>query len=169
VATDKPSKLHRAWRRYTWVVSVVAGACFVISTLFTAGQSREFRELSPPLQRRQAREAARPHPCVPALMRCPAAPRRAVSSAYGFSVVFEGLRVLAFCVGGSLVFKTAKYRTPLAIGFMIGLTFMFTTEMLVTAVQAGANMAAFPKVSAPAPAEGATLAFSIILFMTYVR
>lgn len=97
-----------------------------------------------------------------------AAPVSAVSSAYGFSVVFEGLQVVAYSVGGTIVLKNAAYRSPLAIGFLIGLSFMLTLDMLVVAVLAGANLAAFPLPTAPAPAEGAVVAFSVMLFIVYV-
>lgn len=106
-----------------------------------------------------------------ATMRTPcaiAATAAAVSSAYGFSVVFEGLQVVAYSVGGTIVLKNAAYRSPLAIGFLIGLSFMLTLDMLVVAVLAGANLAAFPLPSAPAPAEGAVVAFSVMLFIVYV-
>lgn len=83
-------------------------------------------------------------------------------------MVFEGLQVVAYSVGGTIVLKNAAYRSPLAIGFLIGLSFMLTLDMLVVAVLAGANLAAFPLPSAPAPAEGAVVAFSVMLFIVYV-
>ena len=81
------------------------------------------------------------------------------SSAYGFDIVFAGLKLAAFMVGGSLIFKTAMYRTPLAVGFLIGLTFCFALEMLTIAVGSG---------SLGFPAATAVTFFAVFLMLFYM-
>lgn len=81
------------------------------------------------------------------------------SSAYGFDVVFGGLKIAAFMVGGSLIFKTATYRTQLAVGFLIGVMFCFGLEMLTIAVGSG---------SLPFPAATAVTTFAVFLMLMYL-
>jgi len=88
------------------------------------------------------------------------------SKGYGFVAIWSMLVTLAFSAGGTLILRRLEYRTPLAVGFMIGVGAMQANEMLVVAVVSGSNLAKFG-VGAMPPGEGATQAFAVLLLMAY--
>ena len=66
---------------------------------------------------------------------------------------------LAFAAGGTLVLRRIDYRTPIAVGFLIGVSFMMSQLMLIVAVISGSNIATWNLLPAPS-SEKATQAFS---------
>lgn len=90
------------------------------------------------------------------------------SKAYGFVVVWTALLGIGYSVGGTLILRKINYRTPLAVGFMVGVGVMFVNSMLLVAVVSGANFARWGIGASPA-AQQATEAFAILLFLAYVR
>ncbi len=46
------------------------------------------------------------------------------NTAYGFFAVWSALLTIAYSVGGTLVLRRIEYRTPLAVGFMLGVGFV---------------------------------------------
>jgi hypothetical protein len=87
---------------------------------------------------------------------------------YSFVAVWSGLLVLGFGIGGTLVLK--KYTTPLALGFMIGMSFMMANLMLFMATMSAGDMA--DAISATAgkrdSSQTAVCTFSCFLFCCYV-
>jgi len=88
------------------------------------------------------------------------------SKGYGFLTVWSFLLTLALSGGGTLVVRRVEYRTPLAVGFLIGVTFMMANLMLITATISGSNLGRWGLGTLPSSTE-ATQAFSIMLFMAY--
>jgi hypothetical protein len=64
--------------------------------------------------------------------------------------------------------RKINYRTPLAVGFMVGVGVMFVNTMLLVAVVSGANFARWGIGASPS-SQQATEAFAILLFLAYVR
>lgn len=58
-------------------------------------------------------------------------------------------------------------RSALNTGFLIGVTFLLSMQMLVLAVLSAGGVST--KGSSPTPAERAVAAFSVLLFLGYVR
>lgn len=88
------------------------------------------------------------------------------SKAYGFLTVWSFLLTMVLSAGGTLVVRRVEYRTPLAVGFLIGVTVLMANLMLITAVVSGSNISRWGLGVLPSSAE-ATQAFSIMLFMAY--
>jgi hypothetical protein len=61
-----------------------------------------------------------------------------------------------------------NYRTPLAVGFMVGVGVMMINTMLIICALCGANFARWGVGSTPSSSQ-AVEAFGILLFMAYVR
>jgi hypothetical protein len=93
---------------------------------------------------------------------------QSIVSQYGFVVVWVGLMLLAYAVGGSMILKRPAIRTPLAMGFLIGVSFMFVMILLLVAVISGGDFATCQLLPENAPAERAVLAFAILLFINHV-
>lgn len=85
------------------------------------------------------------------------------SKAYGFFVIWNMLLLLAYTGGGTLILRRVPLRTPLAIGFMIGVSVMFVMMWLHSCVLSGANIAK-PAGPLPAAVEAVTV-FSAFLFL----
>jgi hypothetical protein len=89
-----------------------------------------------------------------------------LSKGYGFTAVWSFLLATALSAGGTLVLRRIDYRTPLAVGFLIGVSALMANLMLVVAVVSGSNLAMWGAPTLPS-SESATQAFAVILFLLY--
>jgi len=84
------------------------------------------------------------------------------SKAYGFMAIWNCLLLIGYSVGGTLILRNIAYRTPLAVGFLIGVGLMLINILLeITAVSES------PAVTTTTSATMAVSAFSILLVMAY--
>lgn len=74
--------------------------------------------------------------------------------------------VLAYSGGGTLILRRLDYRTPLAVGFLIGVGACMINVMLITAVISGSNLATFNQLPSPA-GQNAVQAFAALLVLAY--
>jgi uncharacterized membrane protein len=80
-----------------------------------------------------------------------------------FAYIWTGLLACMLSVGGTLVMK--KYRSPLAVGFFIGVSAMMSMNMLITAALSGGD----PMNNAlSVSGEHAVTAFAVFLFISYL-
>jgi len=97
---------------------------------------------------------------------CFAGAAQSDSKGYGFLAVWSMLMVLAYSAGGTLILRRLDYRTPLAVGFLIGVGAVMVNVMLLVAVVSGSNLAKFGSPISP-PGEGAVQAFAVLLLLGY--
>lgn len=86
------------------------------------------------------------------------------SKAYGFLVIWNMLLLIAYAVGGTMIVRQPKYRSPLSVGFLIGVSLMNIFVMLETGVASGANFAGFGGGDMASSTEAVT-AFSALLLI----
>ena len=56
---------------------------------------------------------------------------------YGFFAIWTVLCCIAYTVGGTFVLRNLEMRTPLAVGFMLGVGVTLVNMLLVLAVMSG--------------------------------
>jgi len=98
-----------------------------------------------------------------------AAAADSLSKAYGFLVIWSTMITLALSAGGTMVLRRVDYRTHLAVGFLIGVSFMEANLMLIVSVISGANMSRMGgSAGAALPSSAsATETFAAMLFIAY--
>ena len=67
----------------------------------------------------------------------PPSPPLAESVTYGFFAIWTVLCCIAYTVGGTFVLRNLEMRTPLAVGFMLGVGVTLVNMLLVLAVMSG--------------------------------
>lgn len=158
-----------------WFSIYVFAFAFIISALAVVGVCE---------WKRVARHSCCGSPTVGLLWWCL---QDSESKAYNFAAIWLALLVIAFGIGGTLVLTKVRrrpgecwqqccvlhvvfpqYRTAMAVGFLIGASFMFSMQCLSLAVLSGGN-AADPFESSKPSSEKAVLAFAVFLFLLYVR
>jgi len=92
-----------------------------------------------------------------------------MSKAYGFLVIWSTMITLALSAGGTMVLRRVDYRTHLAVGFLIGVSFMEANLMLIVSVISGANMSRMGGAAGAAlpSSASATETFAAMLFIAY--
>eukprot|EP01138_Halocafeteria_seosinensis_P008290 gb/GECG01008471.1/.p1 GENE.gb/GECG01008471.1/~~gb/GECG01008471.1/.p1 ORF type:complete len:190 (+),score=22.95 gb/GECG01008471.1/:1-570(+) len=85
------------------------------------------------------------------------------SKSFSFAVVWLALIAAGYSIGGSLLLRKVGFQTPLALGMMIGVTFMMAMQMITLAVLAIGN--AGDVEGGTSSSEDAVGAFTILLFI----
>jgi len=88
------------------------------------------------------------------------------SKSHGFAVIWSMLLVILLSVGGTLVMQ--RFRTPLAVGFLLGVTVMMSINMFSLCIlfAGAAHYIRDPKDPAKSSDEAAA-AFAFFLFLSY--
>lgn len=85
------------------------------------------------------------------------------SKSFSFAVVWLALIAAGYSIAGSLLLRKVGFQTPIALGMMIGVTFMMAMQMITLAVLAIGNTGDVE--GGTSSSEKAVGAFTILLFM----
>lgn len=87
-----------------------------------------------------------------------------VSGTFNFVVIWNALVLIFFSIWGTLVLRRLHWRTPTAVGGLIGASCMLITIMLESAALSGASFATFGLKQTPS-ASDANTAFAALLIV----
>ena len=123
----------------TWLMIQVLLFCFTICAIAAASDTSECQAAAEqplpfPLSPLTPLSSLQPHCGAPPPL---TPPFGAESVSYGFFAIWTVLCCCAYTVGGTMVLRNLEMRTPLAVGFMLGVGVTLVNMLLVLAVMSG--------------------------------